>query len=158
MDTEEQKPTEPKPRGRSWRERKAPSWAKGQSGNPYGRPKLGPKDREIRRLFEALTIDGGKDLPDADPDGKPIVYSLRQLLNAMPYLENLLDRIKMGKANHIEMFLWEHYYGKPKVTVELKEPPKTPLAALIKEMTPEELAMFAAMSRRMLAAQNEPKA
>jgi len=155
MDTVEQKSEQP--RRKTWRETKAPSWVKGQSGNPKGRPKLKPEDRQVRRLFEALTIDGGKDLPFADVDGTPIKYTLRQLLNAMPYLENLLDRIKQGKANHIEMFLWEHYYGKPKVTVELKEPPKTPLAALVKEMTPEELAMFAAMSRRMLAAQNEPK-
>jgi hypothetical protein len=69
------------------------TFAKGQSGNPRGRPK-GAKNKaslEIRTLS-------------------------RRLLSNRDYLKNLRKRLREGTAGHVETLLHHYAFGKPPET------------------------------------------
>jgi len=126
---------------------------KGKSGNPGGKPKGTEALRKvaIREFGEALMRDIGTELRPLK--GKGDRYTLKELLAQKPYLEGVIFRIKTGKADHLEKFIWEHMFGKPKVTVEeVKRPPESPLAAAMKERKPEEIRALAAAAHRVIEA------
>jgi hypothetical protein len=146
------KPTKQKPGGRLF--------VKGKSGNPKGRPKgIVQKDKTeqsiaIRTFGEGLFLDQGTPLRALK--GKNDKYTFEEILATKPYLEGVVLRIKLGTATHLERFVWEHLFGKPKQILELKTPPRPPMAAAVAAMTQDELTMFANLARRMIASQSEP--
>ena len=126
---------------------------KGQSGNPQGRPKGVEAARRIaiREFGDALMRDIGTRRRPLR--GKGDKYTIKELLAQKPYMEGVIIRIKTGKAAHLEKFIWEQLFGKPKVTVEeVKRPPESPMAAAMKEMKPEEVRVLAAAARRLIDA------
>jgi hypothetical protein len=68
----------------------------GQSGNPSGRPKGMPNNATVEIKEFALT------LTTRDPE----------------WLESARQRMKDGKAPHLETYLLQMAYGKPKETIE----------------------------------------
>ena len=132
---------------------------KGQSGNPQGRPKGAEAAGRIaiREFGEALMRDIGTELRPLR--GKGDKYTLKELLAQKPYMEGVIIRIKTGKAAHLEKFIWEHLFGKPKVTVEeVKRPPESPMREAMKLMKPEEIRIIAAAAARVIEARKNEAA
>ena len=89
---------------------------------------MNKRTREAQELASAL-IDG-------DPD----------------YLEGLKERIKAGKAPHMEVLLWHFRYGKPKDQVDVSVSVAVAAEVLADRLTADELKILYHLVGRLDAA------
>ena len=126
---------------------------KGKSGNPKGRPKRLAEARRIAIVeFGRALMNESQGMPLRERKKGDPAYTIEEILASKPYMEGVIARMKLNMAPHLEKFMWQHVFGMPKQTVEIKRPTESPMAAAMKEMQPEEIRVLAAAARRVIEA------
>lgn len=86
--------------------RGAKPWQAGQSGNPEG----------LRRASER---------------GMTMRQACRLIIQDPQYREDIWNRIRRGKAGRVELFLWQHAFGKPPDVVKIEGESRQPFQVVI---------------------------
>jgi hypothetical protein len=79
--------------------------------------------------------------------------ALKRFLYDPDYQDNVMDRIKAGRADHLEKYFWEVLIGRPKIIVEVGMPTRTrSIAEQLRMLTKVERLAFATLTRKALGA------